>query len=280
MSIDEALAKGDFTSALRQIEADPSSASNPAALFMIFEIKALLEDFPGSKAALEKTALLDPGLQGYVHAMRACLESSRICSLRRTSLETAANRTWLRKPPPSILRHAAAALAFAKGDLDEADSLLAEVKREAPKVGGVLTTSGDAIRFMDLWDSDDLTGPAFVGVAERGPIDLPFCELRSIRFLPPGGFQDLLWRCADFETIDGKALKTRVLGFYPGSGTHEAPEVRTGRLTVWTHHKGIAIGYGQRDLKATTSSGGTSLIGIQNVVSIEFGDQPEVKAPS
>ena len=136
---------------------------------------------------------------------------------------------------------------------------------------GLLTTTGGAqLRFSDLVDADDLTGASLPLVGGPAVLDAAFAQVRRLRVVQAEGYQNQLWLPVELETQDGRQLAARLPALYPGSGRHEEPLVRIGRMTLWSHLEGVAVAYGQRDLKLISADGGCRMIGIWQVAELEL----------
>ncbi|MGC4116235.1 MAG: type VI secretion system accessory protein TagJ [Myxococcales bacterium] len=249
----------------------------PAKLFMLFQLRAVLEEFDAAAAALDEIRRLQPHAAPLLDDLGQCLAADRQRSGRRKDPGLAESRRGLGAPPPFQLALVKASVLYARGDFAGAAQAVAEARTLAPKVSGTLTPrSGEQTRFLDLTDSDDLLGPVFETVHPQGVLDLPICQLRSVRLRPINGFQDALWIPAELELADGQTVHTRLPAQYPGSGTHGFAQVRLGQVTMWTRKGDVAVGFGQRDLRLTTSAG-ESMVGLRQVAWIDF-DAPATAA--
>jgi len=271
VSFQEAMEAGELAEALRFSEAEHAAAPGPGTLFVLFELRAMLEDFAGARAALAELQRLAPEAAGGLREMEACVAASEECALRRTDAARAGRRAGLGPPPPAVLAAVQAAVAFAGGDAAAARRALDEGKAHATPTPGLLTTTGGAqLRFSDLVDADDLTGASLPLVGGPAVLDAAFAQVRRLRVVQAEGYQNQLWLPVELETQDGRQLAARLPALYPGSGRHEEPLVRIGRMTLWSHLEGVAVAYGQRDLKLISADGGCRMIGIWQVAELEL----------
>ncbi len=280
MTFDEAMQHGEVKQAAEELERDLSGGERvPARLFMLFQLRAVLEEFDAAQAALEEIRRLQPHTAPLLDELGRCLAADRERAGRRSTPELAERRHGLGAPAPFQLALVKAGVLYAQKDKAGAARAVAEARALAPKVTGTLTPrAGEPVRFLDLSDSDDLLGPALETVGPQGVVDLPFCQLRSVRLRAINGFQDSLWIPAEIELADGQTLGTRIPAQYTGSGNHGFPMVRLGNATMWDRDGGVAVGFGQRDLRLTTAAG-ESIVGLRQVARLDFdvaaGAQPK-----
>lgn len=101
-----------------------------------------------------------------------------------------------------------AAVLHAQKDHAGAAAALAEARPLTPAVAGTMTWSNKRkARFLDLTDSDDLTGPMLPCYDRETVLELPYSELRSIQLLFGSTSFDAMWIPADVVTVEGKALR-------------------------------------------------------------------------
>jgi len=157
--------------------------------------------------------------------------------------------------------------------------VLEQAARAAPTVAGTLVrTNGAQVPFTNLTDSDDLTGPHLSCFEGSAVLDVPYRELRFVRFSQPRTFMDFSWLPASLETREGEKLEVRVFSLYAGSWRHEEPTVRLGKMTLWEHDHGYAEAAGQRDFKLTTPDGGTAMVGLLQVARLDFDEPAQARS--
>ncbi|WP_426731580.1 type VI secretion system accessory protein TagJ [Myxococcus faecalis] len=281
--IEQHLAKGDFQAALQLIDAELSSAPSADRWLMAFNVRVRLEDFDGALRALDALVKLDPDVSDGVTFLGHCANLERLHSLRRKDPALAKERGALQAPQPFSRAYLQAAVSHAKGDFSDAARVLKDIASAAPKVPGTLTrTNGARVRFTDMIDSDDLTGPHLPCFQAGTVLDIPYNELASIQFERPRSSMDAVWVPAVFQTLTGQQFETRVPSRYPGSGLHGNAAVRLGEMTLWEHEPhGYAVGFGQRDFKLAHEDGGFGLVGLLQVTRIDFdaGGQRTAEEP-
>lgn len=277
MTFDEAMQKGELLAAVGEVERDLQAGRVPAKLFILFQLKAVLEDFAGARLALDEIRRLQPSTAPLLDDLGCCLEADRQRASRRRDPEAAGKRVNIGTPPKFQLSLVKAGVHFAQGDKSGAASAARDAREQAPRVPGILTPrSGERIRFRDLSDSDDLVGPVLEAISPKGALEIPFCQIAKLKFRGLHGFQDTLWIPADVTTTDGHVLPTRIPAQYVGSGKHAIPAVRLGNVTTWDRESGVTVAFGQRDLRFTTEQG-EAMVGIRQVQRIDF--EPAVAAP-
>ncbi|MBZ4399367.1 type VI secretion system accessory protein TagJ [Myxococcus faecalis] len=281
--IEQHLAKGDFQAALQLIDAELSSAPSADRWLMAFNVRVRLEDFDGALRALDALVKLDPDVSDGVTFLGHCANLERLHSLRRKDPTLANERGALQAPQPFSRAYLQAAVSHAKGDFSDAARVLKDIAGAAPKVPGTLTrTNGARVRFTDMIDSDDLTGPHLPCFQAGTVLDIPYNELASIQFERPRSSMDAVWVPAVFQTLTGQQFETRVPSRYPGSGLHGNAAVRLGEMTLWEHEPhGYAVAFGQRDFNLAHEDGGLGLVGLLQVARIDFdaGRRPTAEEP-
>lgn len=277
MTFDEAMQHGEVRQAVEELERELAKDRAPGMLFMLFELKTVLEDFGAAQAALDELRRLQPHTAPLLDDLGLCLASDRERALRRNTPAMAERRRGVGAPAPFQLALVKAAVLYAQKDKAGAAKAVNEARALMPHASGTLTPrAGEKIRFLDLSDSDDLVGPSIEIVGPEGVVDVSFAQVRSIRLRDINGLQDALWIPAEVETSDGQTIHTRLPSQYPGSGNHGLPQVRLGGATMWDREGGITIGFGQRDLRLITPAGET-MVGLRQVARLDF-DPPATSA--
>jgi protein involved in temperature-dependent protein secretion len=275
MTVDELINQGDLEGALALLrEQTAGPQPNPEHLLTAFRVEVRLQRFEGAEGWMRRLIESQPAA---AQAMGALLRTARAeakAAARLVDPAVAGKRAALGAPPPHGLVFVKAAVLHAQKDYAGAAAALAEAKGSTPAVAGTLTwIDGRKARFVDLTDSDDLTGPILPGYEGDTVLDLPYSQLRSVSFLDPRTNFDLMWIPAEVVPAAGQPLRVRVPAFYPGSGKAAIPEVRSGQMTTWERAHGYAQGFGQRDFKVSMQDGGVSMVGIWQILRIDFDGQ-------
>lgn len=270
-AIEELFEKGDFNAAGAAIdEVLAGSPEGPHWLFA-FQIRARVADFDGAAVAARRLVAIEPDLAEAMEHMRLCVESERIIAARRSDPVIAGKRAALRPPPNFCLPYVKAAVMRAQGDNDEARRALDEGRADALRSPGSLTRkSGATLRFTDIVDADELTGPILPFFDDGAALDVPFCDIFSIELLPESSPLDALWAPSRLILRDGAELVVRIPALYSGSGTHEDVRARTGTHTLWDHRRGYAEGSGQRSLSLALEDGGLAHVGLLDIARIDL----------
>jgi protein involved in temperature-dependent protein secretion len=281
MTVQQLIEQGDFQGALRELQQVTTGAgADPESLLSRFNLEVRLQQFEAAHATARRLGgvapQIMPVLEGFVAAARAEEQAAR----RLTDPALAGKRSTVGLPPPFAMAYAQMAVAHAQRDAAGAQAAQAEARKFAPPVAGTIVMLGNAEkRFVNLVDSDDLTGPTLPCYAGDKLLDLPYCDLREIAFGQPRTSFDMMWMPATVTLVDGRPLSVRIPTLYPGSALADEPFVRTGQETMWSRDRGYAQALGQRDLSATNADGSSSLIGIQRIAAIRFDNPTRALVP-
>lgn len=272
MSIEQHIEQGEFEQALALlVQATSGPSPDPGQLLMIFNMEVRLQRFAAAEATMRRLCAAAPQVAPVMERYRVAAQAEAAATARLTDPALAGKRKAMGMPPPYALAYVKAAVHHAQRDHAGVVAALAEAKTYTPAASGMLTwVSGKTVRFTDLIDSDDLTGPNLPFYDGSTVLDVPYSQLRSVTFLDPKTSFDVMWLAAEVVTADGKALTLRAPSFYTGTGVAQEGPVRTGQMTSWKHDHGYAQGIGQRDFKVTTAEGGSLLVGILQLRKIEL----------
>jgi protein involved in temperature-dependent protein secretion len=279
MSVDACIQAGDFEGALAQLSAQTAGAqADPGLLLTRFNMEIRVQQFEAAEVTMRRLLAAAPQVADRMSQFGRAGRAEATATARLTNPAVAGKRATIGAPPPHALVYVKAAVLHAQRDHAGAAAALAEAKACTPAVAGTLTWgNGRAARFVNLTDSDDLTGPNLPCYDGETPLDLPYSELRSMDLLFGSTSFDVMWIPADVVMVDGKALKVRIPSNYLGTGRAAEPGVRTGGETMWAHERGYAQAAGMRDFKATMDgSGGASMIGILQMKRIDFENKARV----
>ncbi len=280
MSVDECIKAGDFEGASALLgEQTAGHAADPGLLLTLFSMEVRLQRFAAAETTMRRLIAAAPHVAERMSEFSRAARAEAKATARLIDPQLAGTRTTVGIPPAHALAYVKAAVLHAQKDYPGAAAALAEAKACTPAVTGTLTwSSGKTARFLDLTDSDDLTGPTLPCYDGETPLDLPYSELRSVELLYGGTSFDVMWIPTDVTLVDGKTLHVRVPAYHLGTGCSEEASVRTGQMTMWSHERGYAEAMGQRDFKATMASGGLSMMGILQMKRIDFNNEPRANA--
>ena len=279
-TIEELLNDGELEQVLTLFQgALQERGPDPERLLSMFNLQVRLHRFEDAEETLQRALELAPqataALQAYGRYARA--EKARLTRLRDPV--AAGQRASLLAPPPHLLAYSAAAVQHAQGNHAAAATALQEAGASRPRTPGTFTwTSGRTMRFVDLVDLDALTGavlPCFTG---ETLLDLPFSQLRTVRFLRGATSFDALWLPTELTLVDGQLARVRVPMLYTGSGVSEHAAARSGNSTMFLYGSGYAVGIGQRDLELTGERDERQMVGILSAQQIDFDPRPAASA--
>lgn len=272
MSIEKLIQEGDFEGALaRMAQENAGPRPDPGQLLMAFTMEVRLQRFGAAEATMKRLIEVAPQVAQPMGALARFARAESAATARLTDPAAAGRRAALGAPPPHGLVYVKAAVLHAQKDYTGAAAALAEAKPQTPATPGTLTwVNGRTARFLDLTDTDDLTGPILPCYDGDVVLDLPYSELRSVNLLDGKTSFDVMWMPAEIVTAAGKTVMLRVPAFYVGTGKADMPPVRTGQMTTWERTHGYAQGLGQRDFKVSMADGGMSMVGILQIQRIDF----------
>ncbi len=278
MSLEDALAQGDYQAAVDLLDAEQQASVDAGKLFMAVELKCLLQDFDGAMTDLETLAqsLSD---EAVLEEFRPVITNAQTWCHRQTIANSGSQRASIGALPDYSMLFDEAMRLHAAGDHKQATNKLDKAKPEVPPAGGeVQFGEGNSMSFRDVWDADDLTGPHLVCSHPQALLDIPFSQISELEFLPPRGFQDTLWKPCIVKTWNGDEAFVRVFSYYVGTGKHDSEYIRQLRMTQCEHETGYSIASGQRDWQFTSAEndGSMSLVGIHRVQKVTFTPQDDV----
>lgn len=275
-AIEERIDRGDFEGAIAASETMLGGPlDGPGLLLLLFHARVRLDDFDGALVAMKRLVELDAELADPMNELRLCLESERLRAARLVDPAIAGKRHALRPPPSFCLPYVKAAVLRASGSHAEVRAAIDEGRADVPASPGVVTTTrGSTLRFSNIADADELTGPLLPCFDDGAILDVPYCDLLSIEIVEARIALDQVWAPAALTLRDGAVIKTRVPTLYPGSGRSADARVRTGEASAWDANRGYAEGAGQRELVFYGEEGGSTTLGLRDVRRIDF-DAPD-----
>lgn len=269
--LDSLLQRGELHHALELARAQLAHHAEPDLLLLAFGLEVRVHEFDRAAATLARLIELAPqaaaGLEAYGRYARA--EKRRL--ERLTDPEVAGARSAMLPPPPHLLAYSAAAVAHARGDHAAAATALEEANATRPRMSGTLVRhSGATVRFIDLVDLDALTGAVLPCYGGDALLDVPYSQLRSLKFHRGQTALDALWLPTELLLVDGTAARVRVPSLYTGSGLSSIAGARLGNTTMFFYETGYAVGTGQRDLEVHGEDGGRSMIGLTAIAELQL----------
>lgn len=258
-TVAELLQKGNLSGAMERALQDVAERPDDhSARFVLFELLVLQEDFDGADAQLARLKDSSPDISQSAELYAGLIAAERARHRFRHTGEGAPS--FLAKPPAWAAAFGRAAVLLGKGDLAGGAAHLKEAWDHAPVVAGWV----DSVPFRSVRDADDVLGPFLEVLVPGRCCWIPFAQIESVRFAPPRGFQEVIWRPAEVEIREGPKGRFWVPSVYSGTGAREDIE-RLGRVTAFEYPiAGVCRGFGQRDLKLDDSL----LMGILSVSSL------------
>lgn len=280
MTIDQRIQQGDFEGALALVYKQlVGPRPDPGDCLLAFNLEVRLQRFDAAEQAIRRVIELAPEVAGPMSVLARNARAEAVATARMTNPAAAGKRAGIGAPPPYAFAFVKAAVHHAQRDHAGAAAALAEAKPMTPASPGTLTwRNGRTARFVDLVDSDDLTGPILPCYDGDAVLDLAYTQLRSVTFLDGRTSFDMMWIPTQIVMTTGEPLTAKVPALYVGTGVAADGGVRTGQQTTWDHAHGYAQAIGQRDFKVITPSGGMSMVGIWQVRRIEFDVQAKAAA--
>lgn len=243
----------------------------PGTRLLLFAARVQLQDYEGAKKALEDLLALAPTSAGLAKKLGACATSERIYVKRLADPKLAGERTSFGPPPPFSLAYVKAMTEHAAKNFKGAAKTLEAANAARPKTPGVVETqSGDRVPFVDIVDSDDLTGPTIPFYYEGRVFDVPFADLKSLTFHEAEDPFEVMWRRVTFEMKSGTRGMVPMPALYPNSSIDEETVIRLGRETNWDHDRGYAVAKGLRDFWVIGAKGEKRMMGLGHFAKIDF----------
>ena len=274
MDTDQLIEQGDFEGALDVLrQATSGPGADPPQLLSRFSMELRLQQFDAAESTMQRLCAAAPEAAPVMSELGKTARAERMAIERLSDPALATKRATVGMPPPHAVALVKMALAHAQRDTEAAKAALAEVRSMTPATSGTLVRkNGATVRFTNIVDSDDLTGPTLPVYEGSQLLDIAYSDLRSINLADPKTSFDVMWPRAEIILVTGEVLRVRVPALYPGSGTSGDKFMRTGRMTTWSRDKGYAEGHGQRDISLTTAEG-NAIVGLLSITSITF-DNP------
>lgn len=226
----------------------------------LFQVLVVLGAWERAMAQLETVVSLDPS------RATACDLLGGLVQLERWRESVFAGERAPAVAPAAEWLEEYAAHCGARGKPEVLRALKARTRalKKAPARAGRI----DGARFDWVMDADARFGPSLELYSEGKYTWLPLEHVRSVTFVAPQSFLDLVWLPVRIKTVSGGRMSGHVPARYPGSGEDSAPEVQLARTAVWTEPvPGFQIGSGVRVL--STDDGDHP---ITKVRLLEFAD--------
>lgn len=280
MTIEQRIQQGDFEGALALLgEHTAGPRPDPEQILMAFNLEVRLQRFAAAEQSIRRLMEIAPEVAAPISIFGRNARAEATATARMTNPTAAGKRAGIGAPPPHTFAFVKAAVCHAQNDHAGAAAALAEARPMTPAMPGTLMwQNGRTARFVNLVDSDDLTGPILPCYDGETVLDLAYSQLRSVTFVDGRTSFDAMWLPTELVLATGKPLAVKVPAFHVGTGVASMASVRTGQTTTWDRTHGYAQAIGQRDLKVFSPEGGMSMVGILQVRRIEFDAPTEAAA--
>jgi protein involved in temperature-dependent protein secretion len=265
--------EGDFLGASRLCAPAFAASPNPAfGIYLLFAQCANL-DFSGAKQTLERLSASAPAMRAVWKKVESCASAEWTRHARARDPRLAGGRAGLGTPSPVAALYARAEQEHASKSFAAAKATLEEIGRMRPRISGVARTrEGAELSFVDLMDTDDVTGVTFPVFQEGAVVDLALTDLRSLVFSPRLASDPFhgLWPSVTYETREGARATAQFPTLYVGSTVSAEPLVRLGRITTFEHSAGYCVAQGLRDFWVVTAGDSRSTMGVTAFERFDF----------
>ena len=279
MTIEERMQAGDFEGALAMLtEQNATGKADPGQVLMEFNLQVRLQRFDAAAKSIRRVMELAPHVANNMKELEELARAEQLATERLTNPAVAGKRSGIGIPPPFAMAYVKAAVQHAQKDHAGAAATLEEAKAATPKTAGTLTwRNGQTAKFIDICDSDDLTGPILPCYDGATVVDLPYSQLQSVTFGDSKTSFDVIWLPAEIVPVTGKPFFARVPALHLGAGVAQMSNIRLGQMTLWDRSAGYAQASGQRDIKFWKP--GMSMVGILQIRRIALDNAPVQTAP-
>ncbi len=244
----EALRAGDPAAALEALQQQVrGDASNPKLRVFLFQLLAVMGQWPRAVTQLELCGELDPAALAMVQTYRAAIE----CEAQRDLvfagktappvLQGGASANSDRpgaagRPEPWVTLLIQALAADGQGDGDGAFALRAQAMDTASARPGRIGERG----FEWLADADSRLGPVLEVIVAGRYAWLPLHGLAKVEIEPPADLRDVVWAPAKLHFAGGGGTVALLPARYPGTASSRDGGLLLGRRTEW-----VDIGHDQ-----------------------------------
>lgn len=260
MKAEELVQAGDVEGALAELQ--QRVRTNPADVnlrIFLFQLLAVLGQWKRALNQLEVIHDLDTKSWPLVHAYREAIN----CEMHRTAVFEARSKPLvLGEPQQWVALLIEAQQAFARGEIENFQSLNAQAYEQAPATGGKINDEP----FEWLADADQRFGPVLEIIFNGQYYWAPLETIKIVRSEKPTDLRDLVWLPAEVTWSNGGQNMVMMPARYPrlsGVGNDDLLARKTDWLDVG---QDVVEGTGQRML--ATDQADYSFLQVR---SIEFG---------
>ena len=249
------IAEGDLAGAVAAAkDAVRADASNADRRELLFNVLALVCDWPAAARQAETAGQLDPKRIGPCTAAATAVacEQDRAAVWRGETTPTI-----LGEPAQWVGKLVAAAKYLHGGEVAAAAELAAEARGEAVEqsddaalAGSVTVDAPDGprqARFVNWADSDDRLGPVWELFADGRYVWAPPGAIAEIRLAAPASLRELIWQPAVVTWSAGGTSGALLPVRYFGTETAGDASLTTSKRTDYAQpHDNLYVGQGQR----------------------------------
>jgi type VI secretion system protein ImpE len=251
------------------IEAVKSSPNDLNSRTLLFQVLAFCGEWQKARHHLEiiadQEASREAGVNTCLNLIEAETERLEVFSYKKQP-------SFLPAAPAYAELYESARQNLADRDLDEARSIMDQIKDQIPEISG--TVNGNP--FVGFSNTDTQLSFFLEAFVHERYVWLPIEALRELSMPEPETMLDLLWASAQVTTRDGLTLNCFLPVLYPDSFRHEDDRLKMGRMTDWTDlGSGFNRGVGQHVLQVGEEDIGLLEIreAVMNTSELEKGDE-------
>lgn len=263
MPAEQSLRDGRLDDALAELQDQVRrEPANPRYRLFLFQLLAVLGQWPRARQQLQTLGQLDPSTFMLVQTYQATLTSE---ALRAAVFAGQHTPLLIGEPTPWLALLTEALRLAAAGQYPEANSLREQAFAAAPAIAGTLTTAdAENQPFAWLADADSRLGPVLEVIVNGHYGWVPFQHLRRLQLEPPSDLRDLVWLPAQFTWSNGGTAVGFIPSRYPGTEATADHALHLARRTEWqTPAPDLYFGLGQRLL--TTDAGDIPLFEVRQI---------------
>lgn len=251
------------------IEAVKSSPNDLNSRTLLFQVLAFSGEWQKARHHLEiiadQEASRGAGINTCLNLIEAETERLEVFSYKKQP-------SFLPAAPAYVELYESARQNLADRDLNEARSIMDQIKDQIPEISGTLNGKP----FVGFSNTDTQLSFFLEAFVHEHYVWLPFEALRELSMPEPKTMLDLLWASARVTTRDGLTLNCYLPVLYPDSFRHEDDRLKMGRMTDWTDlGAGFNQGVGQHVLQVGDEDIGLLEIreAVMNTSEFEKGEE-------
>jgi type VI secretion system protein ImpE len=268
MSLDaaqQALRDGNPSAALAELQQQVrADASNAKLRVFLFQLLAVLGQWPRALQQLDVCGQLDPGTLAMVQTYRDAIQCE---ALRASVFAGKTTPHVMGKPQPWMALMIQALASDAAGDAAGAFALRTQAMDDAPAQPGTVDGKG----FEWIADADSRLGPILEVIINGRYGWMPLADVARIELEAPSDLRDFVWLPARLHFPHGGGTVALLPARYAGTAESGDGALQLGRRTEW-----VDIGQGQfRGLGQKVLATDRDEVGFFDVRDVSFADDDE-----